>query len=238
MPVKLYEWDKNETWWTAIEVTANKVINLLLRSEDNLLKTEDNELYCDLQLEDGLTTSDTLPVGVTTGRVLSTDGWVASWTMLCFKTTSWDYVTWIYGDDWKLYIDNGSWTFKQIYLKTEVDALFTQLRWEISNVWYSWAYADITWKPWVVEIEISEDNNWDARWNITWWTLIDGSVVLVDIDNLLTITDITSFYLSTDEVDLVPWIASVSNGDVFTWMYKEQNGVKGIFVWQKRTPTP
>ena len=147
MVVKITEWEKTVSWWNAIEVTANKVINLLLRSENNLLKVEQNELYCDLQLEDWLTTSDTLPVGVTTGRVLEADWWVKSWTMLCFKTTSWDYVTWIYWDDGKLYIDNWTGTFKQIYLKSEVDALFAQLRSELSAVAFSWEYADLLHKP-------------------------------------------------------------------------------------------
>ena len=147
MVVKITEWEKTVSWWTAIEVTANKVINLLLRSENNLLQVEQNELYCDLQLEDWLTTSDTLPVWVTTGRVLEADWWVKSGTMLCFKTTSWDYVTWIYWDDGKLYIDNWTGTFKQIYLKSEVDALFAQLRSELSAVAFSWEYSDLLNKP-------------------------------------------------------------------------------------------
>lgn len=147
MVVKITEWEKTVSWWNAIEVTANKVINLLLRSENNLLQVDQNELYCDLQLEDWLTTSDTLPVGVTTGRVLQADWWVKSGTMLCFKTTSWDYVTWIYWDDGKLYIDNWTWTFKQIYLKSEVDALFAQLRSELSAVAFSWEYSDLLNKP-------------------------------------------------------------------------------------------
>ena len=148
MWVSIYEWEKTVTGWAWIEVTANKVINLLLRSANNLIKIDgNNEVYTDLQLEDGLATTDTLPVGVTTWRVLEADGWVKSWTMLCFKTTSWDYVTWIYGDDGKLYIDNWTGTFKQIYLKDEVDALFTQLRSEISAVGYSGEYNDLLNKP-------------------------------------------------------------------------------------------
>jgi len=164
MAVRLYEWDKNEVGGTAIEVTANKVINLLLRSEDNLLKLDDNELYCDLQLEDWIATTDTLPVWVTTGRVLAADWWVATWTMLCFKTTSWDYVEWIYGDDWKLYVDNGTWTFKQVYLKSEVDALFVQLRSEISAVGFSWEYSDLLHKPtlWTA----AACDTWTSEWEI------------------------------------------------------------------------
>lgn len=148
MAVRLYEWEKTVTGGDGIEVTANKVINLLLRSENNLIKIDDNnDVYCDLQLEDWIATTDDLPVGVTTGRVLVADWWVAAWTMLAFKTTSWDQVTWIYGDDGKLYIDNWTGTFKQIYLKSEVDALFTQLRSELSTVAFSWSYNDLLNKP-------------------------------------------------------------------------------------------
>lgn len=148
MWVSIYEWEKTVTGWAWIEVTANKVINLLLRSANNLIKIDgNNEVYTDLQLEDWISTTDTLPVGVTTWRVLEADGWVKSWTMLCFKTTSGDYVTWIYWDDNKLYIDNWTWTFKQIYLKSEVDELFAQLRSEISAVGFSWEYDDLLNKP-------------------------------------------------------------------------------------------
>jgi hypothetical protein len=53
MVTRLYEWDKNETGWTWIEVTDNKVINLILRSLNNLIKVNaNNEVYVDLQLED------------------------------------------------------------------------------------------------------------------------------------------------------------------------------------------
>lgn len=105
----------------------DRIISVVLRDENNLLILNwNNELYVDLQLEDWITPNDTLPVGVTTGRVLQADWWIATWTMLCFKTTSWDYVCWIYGDDGKLYVDNGTGTFKQIYLKSEVDALLQE----------------------------------------------------------------------------------------------------------------
>ena len=165
MVVKLTEWDKKITGWTGIEVTANKVVNLLLRANNNLIKVDNNNyVYTDLQLEDWLATTDTLPVGVTTGRVLEADGWVKSGTMLCFKTTSWDYVTWIYWDDWKLYIDNWTGTFKQIYLKSEVDALFTQLRSELAAVAFSWDYSDLSNKP-VLGTAASKDT-WESSWNV------------------------------------------------------------------------
>ena len=201
MTVRLTEWSKNETWWTAIEVTANKVINLLLRSEDNLLKTEDNELYCDLQIADWIEPTDTLEVWVTTGRVLQTDWWIATWTMLCFKTTSWSYACWIYGDDWKLYVDNGTWTFKQVYLKSEVDALFVQLRSEISAVWYSWDYDDLLNKPtlWTA----AALDTWTSAWDIpVIWSngKLDSSIVPTVISSVFTVTNAVDLTTLTNAV--------------------------------------
>ena len=209
MTVRLTEWSKNETWWTAIEVTANKVINLLLRSEDNLLKTEDNELYCDLQIADWIEPTDTLEVWVTTGRVLQTDWWIATWTMLCFKTTSWSYACWIYGDDWKLYVDNGTWTFKQVYLKSEVDALFVQLRSEISAVWYSWDYDDLLNKPtlWTA----AALDTWTSAWDIpVIWSngKLDSSIVPTVISSVFTVTNASDLTTLTNAVKWDYWIVT------------------------------
>ena len=56
-------------------MTDNKVINLILRSLNNLIKiNSNNEVYTDLQLDDNLLSIATLPVGVTTGRVLQANG--------------------------------------------------------------------------------------------------------------------------------------------------------------------
>lgn len=217
MPVKLYEWDKNETWGTAIEVTANKVINLLLRSEDNLLKVEDNELYCDLQLADDTTTSDDLPVGITVGRVSSWDGWVATWTMIAAVTTSWDQITIIYGDDNKLYVDNWTWTFKQVYNKTEVDALFTALRWELANVATSWSYTDLINTPGVCTMTIgSVDVNY--IWTVTQvsW-LVDGAVVIGTCSGLVGLQGLE---IAWDSVTVENWIATTDNWTHFYGIYK------------------
>ncbi len=149
-PIFVHPWDvARQAWsWINEDSLKNRIIDIALRAENNLIiLDENNELYTDLQLEDWISTSDELPVGVTTWRVLQADGWVATGTMLAFKTTSWDYVTWIYGDDGKLYIDNGTGTFKQIYLKSEVDALFAQLRSELSTVAFSGDYNDLLNKP-------------------------------------------------------------------------------------------
>lgn len=148
MTVRLYEWDKTETGWAWIEITDNKVVNLLLRNLNNLIKINaDNEAYVDLQLADWIEDDANMPVWVNVGRVLQADWWLANWTLLVAKTTSGDEIRFLFADDGKLYTDNWTWTFKQIYLKPEVDALFQQLRSELSTVAFSGDYADLLNKP-------------------------------------------------------------------------------------------
>lgn len=106
-------WSNPYTWWTAIEVTQDKVINLILREENNLLNVNNNnELYCDLQLANWLKPTDTIPVWVTTGRVLSWDGRPVTWTLVCSKTTSWDVTMYLYWDNWAIYVNNWGNTWK------------------------------------------------------------------------------------------------------------------------------
>lgn len=140
MPVRIVEWKLPYTWWTWIEITSDKVINLLLREENNLVMVnDDNEVYTDLQLESGLTPSSDFPVWVTVWKVLQTDWWTQSWLILNWKTTSWDYARWIYANDWKLYFDNGTWTWKKVYYSTDVDTLLTNLRNEVYEYFIRWS---------------------------------------------------------------------------------------------------
>lgn len=218
MVTRLYEWDKNETWWNAIEVTSNKVINLLLRNEDNLLKVDQNELYCDLQLDSWVATTDTLPVWVNVGRVLAADGWVASWTMISAVTSSWDQVTIIYGDDNKLYVDNWTWTFKQIYNKTDVDSLFTTLRWELATVATSWSYTDLSNIPWVCEITVQTV---DASyiWTATKiWDLVDGVTIIWHSNGLQWLQWLSIAWVS---YTILNWIAWTDNWTHFYGIYRE-----------------
>lgn len=113
MTVRIKEWVKDKTWWTWIEVTDNEVINLILRSLNNLIKVNaNNEVYVDLQLEDWIENSDTLPIWVNVGRVLQADGRPVTWTLISGQTTSWDRVKVLYGDDWKIRVDNWTWARK------------------------------------------------------------------------------------------------------------------------------
>jgi len=129
MGVRLYEWDKTETGWAWIEITDNKVVNLILRELNNLTKiNSNNEVYTDLQLDDNLLSSAVLPVGVTTGRVLQANWRPVTWTLISAKTTSGDNIKILYGDDGEIRVDNGTGTWKDIttaYFKTqaEYDAL-------------------------------------------------------------------------------------------------------------------
>ena len=129
MTVRLYEWDKTETGGAWIEITDNKVVNLKLREENNLIEiNEDDEAYVDLQLADGIAPDDDFPVWVTTGRVLVADWRPVAWTATISKTTSWDYTIYLYGDDGKVYVDNGTGVWKilarpQFVTQAEYDAL-------------------------------------------------------------------------------------------------------------------
>lgn len=101
--------------WIWIEITENHIINVLLREANNLIHVNDNnELYVDLQLDDGIQPDDDFPVGVTTGRILQEDWWQQSWLILNWKTTSWDYARIIYANDWNVYIDLWDWVWRQI----------------------------------------------------------------------------------------------------------------------------
>lgn len=115
MPVSIYEWEKTVTGGDWIEVTSNKVINLILRELNNLIKINgNNEVYVDLQLDDNLQSTSTIPVGVNVWRVLQANGFPVTWTLITAKTTSWDTVKVLYWDDGKIRVDNGTGTWKII----------------------------------------------------------------------------------------------------------------------------
>ena len=129
MATRIVEWKKPYTWGEAITVDENKVISLNLREENNLIIYDewDDEIYVDLQLPDWIQPTDAFPVWVNTGRVLVADGWDKAGTLISAKTTSGDNIKLLYADDWTLWIDNWTWTFKQIYFKADVDGLITTL---------------------------------------------------------------------------------------------------------------
>ena len=133
MTVRAVEWKQPYTWWKAIEITDDKVINLRLRDENNLIIYDawDNEIYVDLQLPDEITPTDAFPVWVNTGRVIVDNWWDVQGTIIVAKTTSGDNIKILYADDGKLYMDNGTWSFKQIYFKADVDLIVDSLQAQI-----------------------------------------------------------------------------------------------------------
>mgnify|MGYP007115351896 CR=1 FL=1 len=150
MPVRIVEWKLPYTWWTWIEITSDKVINLLLREENNLIMVnDDNEVYTDLQLESWLTPSSDFPVWVTVWKVLQTDWWTQSWLILNWKTTSWDYARWIYANDGKIYFDWWNWTWQRVYYSSEVDTLLTNLRNEVYQYFMKWSDFERDTQTWV-----------------------------------------------------------------------------------------
>lgn len=177
MPVRIVEWKLPYTWGTGIEIDSNKVISLLLREENNLIMVnDDNEVYTDLQLEDWILPTDDFPVWVTVGKVLQSDGWTQSWLLLNWKTTSGDYARWIYANDGNIYFDNGTWTWKQVYYSSQVDAAIAALRTEVYD--YFIRYQDYYWvtktgNQFNLELscEIEPDQNFvvDAPLNIEEW---------------------------------------------------------------------
>lgn len=217
MATRIVEWQLPYTAWEWIEITANKVIKLLLRESNNLiLINEDNEAYVDLQLADWITPTDAFPAWVTVWRVLDSDGWYVSWTMLNFQTISWDYGRWIYGTNWHIYYDAGTWIWQQIYTAPEVDALFAQLRSELATVAFTWDYNDLINRPVIPVIwdwTLTITQNGTSAWTFTANQLTNETIALTDTTypamtawELWTGTDTTQRVISAKVLsDYVLW---------------------------------
>jgi hypothetical protein len=197
MATRVVEWKKPYTWWKAISIDENKVISLNLRDENNLIIYDegDDEIYVDLQLPDGIEPTDAFPVWVTTGRVLVADWWDKAGTIISAKTTSWDEIKILYADDWTLWIDNWTGTFKQIYFKADVDAI-AQAIWDYiyancntkTFLWYS-ASTDAS-KEWNTA-KWQAVYDWISQWNFA--IISSGS----DQDNIFLPTDITDWTITS-----------------------------------------
>ena len=102
--------DPLNTWftgWTGIEITADKIINLLIRDSNNLIKVNgDNEIYTDLQMANNPSVSTTFDVGITTGYVNSSQGRPASWQLVVAKTPDWKQLWLLNGNDGRLRYGN------------------------------------------------------------------------------------------------------------------------------------
>lgn len=234
MPVRAVEWKKPYTWWKAIEIDENKVISLRLRDENNLIIWDewDNEIYVDLQLDDEIRPTDAFPVWVTTGRVIVDNWWDATGTIICAKTTSWDNIKLFYADNGNLYIDNWTWTFKQIYFKWDVDAIAAALQNQIDTIMGLGKFLSIwncaTWLPTTFPLELPyEYTTWD--WYLV--GVVDNTTNYKP--NWSQFTWIASTTVETD----APMINDVYIYDWTTWMRQVNSWVGGWvtfaqIIWQ------
>ena len=257
MATRIVEWKKPYTWWKAIEITEDKVINLRLRDENNLIIYDewDNEIYVDLQLPDEITPTDAFPVWVTTGRVIVDNGWDWQGTIVCFKTTSWDNIKLLYADDWKLYIDNWTGTFKQIYLKWEVDALLQALRDYVDQQLALKQDKIIAWdritinadgKTINADLQVNDTAYWSS-WD--WVTEIAPSKNAVydkieSIDELIPSAATSNNQLADknyvdDSINQVAayYITKNAQGDAFATKSELTNATTFYSWWVQRTPT-
>lgn len=199
MATRIVEWKKPYTWWKAISIDEDKVISLNLRDENNLIIYDegDDEIYVDLQLPDWITPTDAFPVWVTTGRAVVADWWDLAGTIICAKTTSGDNIKLLYADDWTLWIDNWTGTFKQIYFKADVDALLLALRnyidWELAKKqnWVASATAPSNPALWDLWYDTTNDvmKVYDgSQWNSigSWWGGGWDVLVSSQANNILT----------------------------------------------------
>lgn len=183
MAVRLKEWVTPYTAGTGIEITDNKVINVLLRALNNLIMVnDDNELYVDLQLMVGITPESDFPVWVTTGKILQSDWWQQSWLILNRKTTSGDYCRWIYANDQKLYYDPWTWVRNQIFLSSDVADLMI----EIQNL------IDVDLSDYYTKTEVD---------GLIGWLATISLVILSDVSDLPSVWDTNKIYLVPNSVD-------------------------------------
>ena len=133
-PITVNPWMINLTAGDGIDpqALANRVIEVLLRAENNLIKVTQNwELYTDLQLPTNIQFNlSNIPVGVSVGRVSTSNWWGYTGTVIAYKTTSGTTNMWLYSDNWQLYYFNGS-TFIGVYTAPEIDQMLLDLKAEI-----------------------------------------------------------------------------------------------------------
>jgi len=116
----------------------------LLRAADNLLHYNSNdELYADLQLENGITPTSNFPIWVCVGNVNWTDGWSHSGVLINSKTLDWNYIRWLYGENGKLYFDGWTGVFKEIFTSDDVSDILDTLRSELAEVAFTWKSSDL-----------------------------------------------------------------------------------------------
>ncbi len=247
MATRVVEWKKPYTWWEAIDINQNKVISLKLRDENNLIIYDswDDEIYVDLQLADWIEPTDAFPVWVTTGRVLVADWWDVAGTLLNAKTTSGDYIQILFGDNGKVFMDNGTWTFKEVSFKWDVPIASTtapsnatewMLWYDTANdklkvyngsawvtVWWGWGWTgDVEWPNSAVDGNLAVFDG--TSWKIIkdWWAIPVVPTNVSDFNN-------DAWYLTSST-----WVTSV-NGNTWavTWLQSQHSAIPDSLIYSR-----
>lgn len=248
MATRLKEWEVPYTWWVGIEITNNHVINVLLRELNNLIHVnEDRELYVDLQLDDWIEPDADFPVGVTTWKILQEDWWTQSWIILNWKTTSWDYVRFIYANDWKLYYDPGTWQWIEIWTwwggGVQINVATASTLWIIklgSDTQQTEAQVTATSiSGRTYPVQLNSDNQ--AVVNIPWTdtTYTAGTNITIDNNNEISATIPSVLVYKWNVTDLTDLPASWTVGDtyfvewedaMYSWDWTQWNYVGGTTI--------
>lgn len=218
MTVRVMEWKTPYVWGKAIDIEDKKIINLCLRDENNLIIYDewDDEIFVDLQLDSDIEATDILPVWITTGRISTANWWEYTGTLLNCKTTSWDEIKLIYTDNWKLYVDNWSWAFKEFLFQWDIDWLRTYIDTELAkkqDKLIAWENITIVEDPQTWELVIS------SSWGWATYTAGNGIGIsndVISLDNVISDRVSTSTYFPTVTPQYVGQIfRDTSYGKVF-----------------------
>lgn len=258
MAVRIKESIKPYTAGVWIEITENKVINVLLRAMNNLIRVnEDNELYVDLQLDAGISPDDDFPVWVTTGEILQEDWRYQSGTILNWKTTSWDYVRLIYANDNKLYYDpwTGIWIeiwtwggWVQIWVATASALGLIKLGSDTQQTESAVVATAVSWRTYPVQL--NADNQAVVNIPRTDTTYTAGANITIDQNNEISCTippaliykgnvnwiaDLPSSGQQVWDTYFVVWEDAMYSWDWTQWNYVWGTGIDISDLFNKRT---
>ena len=243
MAVRIKDWMIPYTWWQWIEITNNHVINVLLRKFNNLIQVNgDRELYVDLQLPEWIQPDDDFPVWVTTGKILAEDWWYQSWIILNWKTTSWDYIRFIYANDWHLYYDPWTWVWiefwtwwgwVQINVATASTLWIIKLGTDTKQTIVAELPSTEAWRTYPVQLNADNQAVVNIPWTDTTYTA--GTNVSIDQNNEISVTLPNVLVYKGTVQDLSDLPASWTVWDTYfveweDWMYS-WDWTKWSYVW-------
>lgn len=259
MAVRIKDWMIPYTWWVWIEITNNHVINVLLRELNNLIQVnEDNELYVDLQLPDWIEPDDDFPVWVTTWKILAEDWWQQNWIILNWKTTSWDYVRFIYANDGKLYYDPWTWIWIEIWsgwwwvqinVATASTLWLIKLGSDTQQVQAPVTATSISGRTYPVQLNADNQAVVNIPWTDTTYTawnnitIVNGEIsatippALVYKGTVNDISDLPSSWQTVWDTYFVEWEDWMYSWDWTQWNYVWGTGIDTSNFFDKRTDT-